>query len=276
MYFSPSNSDAGERELYMKLKRAKRDISDIAPHQSRWQALGTSTGDWLQYDLLLAENHYEKLTGKKPRFVVERVNKGYPCFEDFVHKRHEVNYDGVDFALVGTCDGILIDTVTGQRIGLEIKTKQETPSKTSLKSMKEADVKHIKQVVCYAEMYNLDKYLIIYYNCAKKKWFMTEDEFKNTPDIRVFEIDITDKLRKEVLGYLANVVQKFNSKQPPQLELNKWVFNNFKEACAKDLSDNEIKALETYVSRFKKSSMAAWEKQAIQKAYEDVLLWRAK
>lgn len=260
----------------MKLKRAKRDITDIAPHQSRWQALGTSTGDWLQYDLLLAENHYKKLTGKEPRFIVERTEEGYPCFEDFVHKRHDVNFNDTEFALVGTCDGVLIDTVTGQRIGLEIKTKQETPSKTSLRGMKEADIKHIKQVVCYAEMYNLDKYLIIYYNCAKKKWFMTEDEFINTPDIRVFEVDITDDLRKLTLGYLASVVKKFNENNPPQLELDKWLFNNYKEACAKDLSENELQSLETYVKRYIKSTMPTWQKQAIQNAYEDVLVWRAK
>ena len=64
-----------------------------------------------------------------------------------------MTWKGEEFSLLGTTDGIMVDRRTGEKIGLEIKSKQETPSKTSLSAMKEADPKHVKQCVSYGEMY---------------------------------------------------------------------------------------------------------------------------
>src|SRR5690606_22385329 len=91
-YFSPSAANACPRELYMKQVGAARDEKKRPPHQARWQRLGTAIGDMLQRDILFIEKHFERLTGNRPPFVVERDDKGRPMFEEFAKKNHQVNY----------------------------------------------------------------------------------------------------------------------------------------------------------------------------------------
>ena len=268
-YFSPSSAGNGARELYVKAKRKKRDNQRPLPHQRRWTALGTAVGDVIQRELLLAERHYEKFTGKKPRFVVG-VQDGRPTFEDFVFKSHQVDWNGQSFYITGTCDGILFDTKTGEKIGLEIKSKQETPSKTSYGSMKEANQKHIDQVVSYGEMYGIDRYIILYVNTAKKKWFASEEELAKTPDIRAFEINITDDMRAKVFDYLADIVRRVKANDPPKLDLEGWRFNGFKRACALDLSSEELDELEDEVSSMENSYLPSWKKRVVREALDEI------
>ncbi|MCA1800245.1 MAG: hypothetical protein LC650_03035 [Actinobacteria bacterium] len=257
IYFSPSSSTACPRELYMKAKKAKRDEQRFLPRQRRHMAQGTAIGDWLQRELLLAERHYEKLSGNEPAFKMA-LKDGKPAFEDFVFKQKPVTHNGQTFSVLGTTDGIMRDSVTGELVGLEIKTKQETPSKTSVKSMKEADDKHIDQVIAYSVMYGIDKWLIVYVNTAKKKWFSTQDEDDATPDIRAFEIDVTDDMRKRVLDYFAFVTKAVHDEEPPKLSLDKWRFNGMKRACALDLSEGEISELEGKVDIAEMSGSPNW------------------
>ena len=73
-------------------------------------------------------------------------------FEDFAKKSHKVEHNGVTFHLSGSPDGIMIYTDEDGnkiRVGLEVKSKQTTAAMTSLYSMKEAEAKHVEQVMAY-------------------------------------------------------------------------------------------------------------------------------
>ena len=269
IYFSPSSAGNSARELYVKAKKKRKDQQRFKPHQRRWMSLGTAVGDWFQRELLLAERHYKKLSGKEPVFSIGLVN-GQPAFEDFVFKQHKMTWKGEEFSLLGTTDGIMIDRRTGEKIGLEIKSKQETPSKTSLSAMKEADPKHVKQCVSYGEMYGLDRFIIVYINTAKKKWFAPDDELEKTPDVRAFEIKITEDMRNEVFDYFADIVRRVRENDPPKLDLEDWRFNRYKRACALDLSEDEMSELESEVVALELSNLPQWKVRACTEALDEI------
>ncbi|EOO67474.1 hypothetical protein IKE_02601 [Bacillus cereus VD196] len=262
-YFSPSSANSCPRELYEKALRSPRDQAEVKPWQRRWQFIGTNIGDAIQRDILLAERHYEKFTSEKPRFRIERTKDGYPAFEDFVKTRKVIEHNNQQFALIGTCDGILEYTdehgvIT--RVGLEIKSKQTTYSKTSEYSLREPGADHVKQVTCYSLMYDLDYYIVFYMNASKKAWNMNEEDYAKYPDFRAFGVAITDDMRNEVLDKFASIVAAVNTKQPPKLDIEHWLFNNYKTACAQSLSDEEYEEIKTQVSRVKRSSLSDTKK----------------
>lgn len=262
-YFSPSSANSCPRELYEKALRSPRDQAEVKPWQRRWQFIGTSIGDAIQRDILLAERHYEKFTSEKPRFRIERTKDGYPAFEDFVKTRKVIEHNNQQFALIGTCDGIVEYTdehgvIT--RVGLEIKSKQTSYSRTSEYSLREPGADHVKQVTCYSLMYDLDYYIVLYMNASKKAWNMNEEDYMKYPDFRAFGVAITEEMRNEVLDEFASIVAAVNTKQPPKLDIEHWTFNNYKSACAQSLSDEEYEELKTQVSRVKRSSLSDTKK----------------
>lgn len=238
-YFSPSGADKTATELFAKAKRFKKDDKRLSPHQRRYMAQGTALGDWLQYEVLLCERHFEKLTGKKPRFVMG-LKDGKPAFEEFVAKTHPMEWDGQKFNLNGMTDGIMIDTHTGEPVILEAKSKQNTPSKTSLYSMKEANPGHVKQTVCYGEMYGVDRAIIVYINGAKEGWFADEEKLRKTPDLRAFDVEFTDELKEEVFGHFADTCRIIDSGRMPIPDLRSWEFSEYKDAITKRLTDQEF------------------------------------
>ncbi|MDH5159859.1 hypothetical protein [Heyndrickxia oleronia] len=265
-YFSPSSSKACPRELYVKATGAKKDAFPKQPHQGRWQEIGTSIGDLIQRTVLAMERN---LPGCPFRF--ERNADNTPMFEDFAKKNHRVEHNGQTFYLYGTTDGIMeYATEDGEilRVGLEIKSKQSTPSKTSLYSMKEAEEGHRKQCVAYSIMYDVDYFIILYVNASKKSWNLTEEEYAANPDIRAFGFEITDADRNELLDFFAEITRCVNAGTPPSLDLSRWTFNNFKTACAKSLTDDEFAILKAQVKRALKSSLPDWKKQAYYEAFE--------
>lgn len=270
IYFSPSSAGNSARELYAKAKKKKKDKQRFLPHQRRWMSLGTVVGDLIQRDLLLAERHYEKMSGNKPAFSVGLID-GKPAFEDFVFRQHQMEWNGEKFSLLGTCDGILVDNRTGEKVGLEIKSKQETPSKTSLSAMKEPDPKHVSQVVSYGEMYGIHKFIILYVNTAKKKWFSSEEDLLKTPDIRAFEVEVDDTMRSYVFDYFADIVRRVREENPPKLDLDSWRFNSFKRACAKDLSEEEVEELKQEVELMDMFDEPAWKQKLRKEALDDIL-----
>lgn len=238
-YFSPSSASKTATELFAKGKRFKKDAIRWKPHQRRYMSQGTALGDWLQRDILLCERHYEKLSGKKPRFVMGLID-GKPAFEDFVAKSHPVVWDGEEYNITGTCDGILIDTETGEKVILEVKSKQSTAAKTSLYSMRQAEDKHVKQVVCYGEMYDAQKGIIVYVNGAKRGWFDDDETLAKTPDLRAFDVTITEDMRDEVFGHFANVSKIIDSDRMPVPDLREWTFSEYKDSITKRLTDQEF------------------------------------
>lgn len=179
-YFSPSSLGACPRELYIKAKYGNKakDKRRNQPHQGRWQKLGTLGGDMFQREMLAIERNYGRLTGNTPRFKFVRNADGTPMFEDFAKTNKLVEQDGERFYLYGAPDGIMeyiSDDGEPIRVGIEIKSKQTTPARTSQYSMRKPDSAHAKQIVAYAEMYDVDYYVILYVNYAKQGWFMTDE-----------------------------------------------------------------------------------------------------
>lgn len=250
----------------MKAKRAPKDSFPKQPHQGRWQEIGTAIGDVIQRTVLAMERN---LPGCPFRF--ERNADGTPMFEDFAKKNHRVEHNGQTFYLYGTTDGIMeYVTEDGEilRVGLEIKSKQSTPAKTSVHSMREAEEGHRKQCVAYSIMYDVDYFIILYVNAAKKAWVMTDEEYEATPDIRAFGFEITDADRAELLDSFAEITRCINAGTPPSLDLSRWTFNGFKTACAKSLTDDEFAILKAHVKRALKSSLPDWKKQSFYDAFE--------
>lgn len=276
-YFSPSSVNTCPRELYVKGIGAKRDNSKRQPHQGRWQRQGTVTGDYIQRDLLFIEKHYERLTGNVPRFRFLRDKQGRPAFEDFAKTNKHVKIGDESFYLFGAPDGIMeyiTDNGEKIRVGLEIKTKQTTPARTSLYSLQRAETSHIKQCVAYSYMYNVDYYVILYVNGAKQRWVMSDDEYEKTPDIRAFCYEISDVDRYELLTQLADVQKAINERKPPKMDIDKWTFNSYKQATAESLSDEEVAELERLRTATLSSSLPNWRKEQRVSAIDEVIQLR--
>jgi hypothetical protein len=266
-YFSPSSAGKCERELYVKALRMPKDDEAVKPWQRRYTGRGTAVGTWLQREVLLAERHYEKFTGKKPAFKMARTEAGAPFFEEFVHGQHFFEHNGQRFSMLGTCDGVL-ETADGKRIGIEVKSKQTSYAETGFQRMKGPKEDHVKQISCYALMYNLDAYIVVYVNCSVKAWFMTDEEHAKAPDFRVFGVDITDDMKYDILDKFAQVTKYVAEKTPPSLDLDAFRFNNFKRSCALSLSDEEFAILSAQVLRMQRSGLPEWRKTQYAEAIE--------
>ncbi|MFD1270656.1 hypothetical protein ACFQ3Y_24915 [Paenibacillus motobuensis] len=280
-YFSPSAADADPRSLYEKMRGAKKDADDRPPFQGRWTRIGTAIGDTIQRDILFAEKHYARHYGENPAFSFARNDRGEPMFEEFAKVSRIVEHSGKTFSLFGTCDGIMSVFVPelGRtiRVGLEIKSKQTTYSQTSEYSTRNGPKEdHVKQCVCYSIMYDVDYYVILYVNASKKSWAMTPEEFAKSPDIATFGLRITDEMRTEVLDHFAGIVDAAETGNPPKLDLGKWTFNNFKQACALSLSLDELAEIERKVSLLQRSSLPDWKKRGAAEALADIHRIRAE
>lgn len=266
-YFSPSSANSCERELYMKLIKQRRDVDKVQPHQRRWTSIGTAIGDAMQREILLAERHYKRLTGKDPLFIFERTQHNEPFFEDFVKRMYPVVYNGKTFNLFGTCDGVMLFTLPNGnqiRVGLEIKSKQGSYSSTGYFSMKEAKEDHVKQCACYAEMYNLDYYIILYVNGSKKGWEMDEEDVEKYPDIRAFGIHVTQEIKDKVFTKFTNILEAVEKQEPPKLDVYKFLFNKYKKACVNSLTPNELAEIkQSYKNMYKSNLPKRFKEQVI-------------
>jgi hypothetical protein len=117
-------------------------------------------------------------------------------------------------------------------------------------------------------MYNVDYYIILYVNAAKKGWVLTDEEYEATPDIRAFGIEITDADRAELLENFAEVTSAINTSEPPKMDLSRFTFNSFKTACALSLTDDEFNEIKAQVKRIMRSGMPDWKKKSYYDAYE--------
>lgn len=264
-YFSPSSLGDCPRELYIKAKRGKRDSFRDKPFRGRWRKLGTLSGDLIQRELLAIEDDYEKVTGNKPRFKFERNADGTPMFEEFAKTNKLVEHNGEKFYLFGAPDGIMeytADSGEKVRVGIEIKSKQGTPARTSLYSMKGPDEAHSRQVVAYAEMYDVDYYIILYINLAKQGWNMSDEQYEKTPDIRAFCRRITDADKAMVFDKAAAVTKAVRDGVPPKMDIDGFTFNNYKQATVDSLTDEEVDELRGLRERVKDANLPQWKKNS--------------
>lgn len=278
-YFSPSSLGNCPRELYIKAKYGNKAKDNVRsqPHQGRWKKLGTMGGDLIQRELLAIERSYEKKTGNTPRFRFLKNEDGTPMFEDFAKVNKEVEQDGETFHLYGAPDGIMeYITDDGEllRVGLEIKSKQTTPARTSKYSMAKPDSGHARQIVAYSHMFDCDYYVILYINYAKKGWFMTEDKYEDNPDIRAFCAEVTADHKRRVFRKAADVTKAVREETPPKLDLDEWTFNDFKEACALDLTEEEVEQLRKEAYKTRHSNAPKWQKESVTRAVQDIEKFR--
>lgn len=279
-YFSPSAANADPRGLYEKMRGAKKERSGQPPHQGRWTRIGTAIGDTVQRDILFAEKYTQS-----PRFSFERNEYGEPAFEDFIKVGRIIEHAGKTFALFGTSDGIMRYVAadgTILRVGLEIKSKQGSYSQTSgFQARKGPKDDHVKQCVCYSVMYGrptepIDYYVILYVNASKKGWTMTPEDFAKTPDILAFGLHITDEMRDDVLDHFAGIVDAAERGEAPELDLDRWMFNDFKRAIALSLSTDELAALQRKVSATLRSSLPDGKKRDYAEALAFIEAVRAE
>ena len=269
-FFSPSSAGKSERELYEKVLKSPKDTQKPQPHQRRWTAIGTKIGDMMQREILLAERHYQKFTGKMPRFRFARNAEGAPLFEEFTKTIHEVQHNGEHFGILGLGDGILeYISEDGEiiNIGLEIKSKQQAYSTTNEKNMTEPKEEHRLQTVCYSEMYGLDYFFIVYVNASKKAWNMSPEEFADNPDFRVFGNEVTEDDRLAVFDKFAAVTKAAREGNPPPLDLTAWMFFEYKNHVAKTLTDEEFSDIRATANRAVRSGLPKWKKDGILNAY---------
>lgn len=231
------------------------------PYQTRWTALGTKVGDMMQEFVLLMEKHYERLVGEPCAFRFERDNEGHPMFEQFTTAYKVFESGNIKWATGGSVDGIMIftdpDDGKEYRVGLEIKSKQTSSARTSLYSMKEPDKKHVLQVTNYANLHDLDYYLIVYVNTSHKGWVYTPEDYRKSPDFRVFGLNISTMDKKQAMNRFWEAMENAHAGTFPPLDLNAWTFNDYKYACAKSLTDKELKHLEELaVTKFQKQALA--------------------
>jgi hypothetical protein len=272
-YFTPSSANSCKRELFHRIRGDQRDNFDTPPHQGRWRRLGGLFGQMLQTDLLFIEKHYQRIHGERPAFVPDRIEvngRRFPYWEKFAKKIHHVKHNGYDIHLMGQPDGILVHK-TGARVGLEIKSKQTTPAATSEYSLRHPKDDHVRQIVAYSIMYGVDDFLLVYGNLCRKGWDMTEEEYLKNPDIRAFHVHVTEADRRSLLDDFASVKHAVETNTPPQLELFKWTFNNFKVACATSLTPEELDEVKRQVRKVQDSGVSQWIKDNYLKAWTDIM-----
>lgn len=269
-YFSPSAADACSRELYYKQKRYPKDSFRKQPHQGRWTEIGTNVGDMIQRTILAMERNLEDKTDVSPRFRFIKNEDGTPMFEQFAAKNHRVTHEGKSFYLYGMPDGIMeYYSEDGERlrVGLEIKSKQTTPARTSLYSMKEPEAKHVKQCVLYGEMYDVDMYVILYVNTAHKGWTMDDEDYRKNPDMRAFGIYIDPTEKLDSYDKFVKVLEAVTANEPPALDYDRFLFNNYKQTIAKEMSEEEFEQVKEYCKRIAKSQLPGPKKTRIVDIY---------
>lgn len=262
-FYRTSSTGADLAQLAMAARDDKREDSrDMQAHQARWVQIGTAVGDIVQMNVLMMEKHYERLLGEKPSFRFERLESGEPNFEQFSTKYVTTTYKDETFAFGGSVDGVLIYTDEDgneTRIGLEVKSKQGSPAKTSAFSMRWADQKHQAQTTAYAMLHDLDKYMIVYVNCAHQGWNLTPEQYDKTPDVRVFGFDFTEDDKLKVLEHFAEATRCGRTGEMPLPKSSGWLFNSYKREIALELTEEQVKTIEANIKALPKTK--AYDRQ---------------
>lgn len=269
--FSPSSAGKDERQLYEKAIKSKVDGRKPNRNQRDWTGLGSQVGAYIQREVMLAERHFEKLTGKKPRFRFKRTDRGEPCFEHFVKKIHEVEHNGEKFGLNGLPDGILEYTADDGEIievGLEVKSFQK--GYTDFKKQSQPKIDHEQQTHVYNEMYSLDYTLILYHLTYGADW---ERDFSRN---KIYGRFFPKEARQELLDKYARVAKAWRTREAPPVDLDGWKFNDYKTAIAKSLTDAELEQVKQSVRQYMRSSLPEWKKQGAYDALEFIREVRQK
>lgn len=265
-HFGPSSAGYSDREMYEKARKSKRDPAEFTVNQRYWVGLGGVVGEYLQREILLAERHFEKLTGKAPKFRMKRKENGDPMYEHFVKKMHEIEHNGEHFAYFGLPDGILeyTDEDTGEivTIGLEIKSEQSNWSK--FKALSEPKSGHLAQTTAYSDMYGFDYVIVVYVLTYGRGWY---EEFSR---IKPFGKYISEVERNYLRDRCATAVKQARTGEAPPVDLSAWKFFDYKRVVAKDLTEEELDELRLQAERAQDSSLPAYMKRSYAEAIEEI------
>lgn len=99
---------------------------------------------------------------------------------------------------------------------------------------------------------------------------MSEEDYEKTPDIRVFEVDITEEMKNDVLDYFADVIDDVVNQTPPPMDWEKWNFCDYKTAIAQSMTDEEFAEMRQIVQNVMRSTLPQWMKDGYFNAYEFV------
>ncbi|MED1350596.1 hypothetical protein P4U51_30025, partial [Bacillus paranthracis] len=230
-------------------------------------------GDMIQRDLLFIEKHWKAQFGEDPPFIpyyVEVNGKRYPAWEKFSQTISHVEHNGQLVSILGQCDGILVDTKTGELVLLEIKSKQTTSAQTGFYSMKEVGEDHKMQSITYSMLYkdfHISKGIVLYGNLSKKAWIMSEEDYIANPDLRAFEIDFEEEVQNRIMDKFKHILDCVDAKTPPKFDVTKFTFNSYKEATVKSLTAEEYAEIHEQVQRISKSRMPQWKKNSVLEAW---------
>lgn len=265
-HFGPSSAGYSDREMYEKARKSKRDPAKFTENQRDWVGLGGQIGEYLQREVLLAERHSKKLTGKGPKFRMKRKDNGDPMYEHFVKKMHEIEHDGQHFAYYGLPDGILeyFDESTGEvvTVGLEIKSEQSKWSK--FKSLTEPKKGHLAQTTAYSDMYRFDYVIVAYMLSYGRGWY---EDFSR---LKTFGKYVSPEERNILRQRCANAVEQAKAGTPPNVDLDDWKFFDYKNVVAKELTEKEVEDLRNQARMAQQSSLPAFMKRSYAEAIEEI------
>lgn len=203
--FSPSGASKCDLELYRLANKIDVPQLETFPYRQRWLRNSTSAHEGIQRDLLYMEKMLDN-----PRFTVLKNEQGLPMWESNLYKQMTITHNGQQFVLSGMADGLLLDTVTGEQVIFEYKTKSTTIAAVGDYKMKGIADYHKLQGVCYSIMFcgdpledRDDTELFLYESMAKDFWTKGEEA---RSDIRTFQQSITLQDRLEVLDRFASIV----------------------------------------------------------------------
>src|SRR5699024_2136474 len=197
------------------------------------------------------------------------TEEGYPFMEEFVFKQKTFSHNGEEFSILGTLDAVLVDNETGKPFIVELKSKMQTPSKTSQSAMKEAQESHVKQVVCYSLLYGIDEGVIFYQNLAHAGWDMTPEAFQKTPDIRLFDVDISKDSQEDILEFFADITRMLIENEPPLTDCIMGQVSDYMNTIYESLTDDEMERLEV-VNEFLKEAQPVWMQKQMDMALNDI------
>ena len=118
-------------------------------------------------------------------------------------------------------------------------------------------------------MYDVKRGIIVYVNGAKEGWFADDEKLKKTPDLRAFDVEITDELREEVFGHFVMAREVIESGRMPIPDLRDWEFSEYKQAIVEELSDEDFESM-IRVAEAHKQLVKPWEASNIERAIADV------
>jgi hypothetical protein len=260
--FAPSSAGKDERQLYEKARKSKTDGREPNENQRDWQGLGSQVGAYIQREVMLAERHFERLTGKIPRFRFKRTERNEPMFEHFVKKIHEVEHNGEKFGLNGLPDGILeylTDDGEWIDVGLEVKSFQK--GYTDFKKQEKPKLDHELQTHVYNEMYGLEYTIILYHLTYGADW---ERKFSRN---KTYGRYVPKEARLPLLDKFARVTKAWRTGIAPAIDLDGWKYNDYKTAIAKGISDEEFAILKAQVKRAQRSGLPQWKKDQYVDAF---------